>query len=485
VTRARALLAAVAVLLALPWLLRVEPRRLDEEARRRLPCSFVNMRDGRTCFDLDGPEDAETVVFVHGLTSPAYVWGTLPAMLRDAGYATLVYDLYGRGGSDRPWADYDLDLFDHQLETLLRKAGLTGSVHLVGLSMGGIIATEFALRHPELVADLTLLAPGGFRVEVPAAARLLTAPLVGDWTMQMFGGRFVASSHASLLFHKQRVGDLLRQFEPQFEFSGSRRALLSTLRRMPLADFTGRYAELGRSDLPVTVIWGRQDEVTPFSGATLAAELLPKASVRAIEDAGHLVHLDQPDLVMDAMLPSLRAVRANVQRGARRDVGQDLERGAPKPECRECVSKPVRPGGGEEGGPRRARGRRGGPPPRRGVGWLPSGGPAAGPPPRAPPPLAARKRSRPTERSTRLSSPHCPLAAGPAAAGLRGRFFLGSRSSGREGRPARMSQNRDVVGVAQSVEPRIVVPVVAGSSPVAHPTFPNAGGLVALPRGIG
>lgn len=81
-TKRRVVLGVVALLAALPWLLRVEPRTLGDEARRRMPCSFANLKDGRTCFDLDGKLPAEAVVFVHGFNSPSYVWGKLPSMLR-------------------------------------------------------------------------------------------------------------------------------------------------------------------------------------------------------------------------------------------------------------------------------------------------------------------------------------------------------------------------------------------------------------------
>ena len=341
-TKGRVALGLLAIVAALPWILRVEPRRLDDEARRRMPCSFANLKDGRTCFDLEGKTPAEAVVFVHGFNSPSYVWGKLPSMLRESGFVTMTYDLYGRGGSDRPWVDYGVDLYDRQLEALLRKAGFRRPVHLIGLSMGGIIATEFALRHPDLVASVTLIDPAGFQQEMPPLTGLLTAPLLGDWLMQVFRGRIALAAHADLVHTKNRVGDLLRQFEPQFEFAGSRRALLSTLRRMPLADFTARYAELGRTTLPVELIWGRQDQVTPFSSSTLATHLLPKARLDAIDDAGHLAHYDQPDLVFGRLLPFLRSVDAPLQERLK-GVGEDgIEAGAPKEDCRECAIQPAK-----------------------------------------------------------------------------------------------------------------------------------------------
>jgi len=333
---ALALLAGALIVLP-PWIGSGERKQLSEMSRRLLPGAFAKLQDGHTCFELQGDAPAEAIVFVHGLSSPSYVWGELPSTFRDSGYLTLVYDLYGRGWSDRPWVDYDLELFDEQLERLLRKVGIRRSVHLVGLSMGGIIASEFTLRHPEMVTSLTLINPAGFAVEEPAGAGLITAPLIGDWLMQTFGNRFLVASNHDSVHDQTRVGDLVRRFTPQLEYAGYKRAWLSTLRNMPLADFTSRYAELGKTTVPIEVFWGVEDKVTPVAGAKLAAHLLPKAAVHEIAGAGHLSHYEKPDEVSTQMLRFLRSVPAPLQDGLRRPgIDVDLEQGAPTAPCEDC-----------------------------------------------------------------------------------------------------------------------------------------------------
>lgn len=323
----RAALALLAVLVAIPWVCGGERQRLGKPERQRLPGLFVELKDGVTRCELQGAPGSELVVFVHGFSSPSYVWGPLPRALRDEGYATLAYDLYGRGLSDRPWARYDLDLFDRQLERLLRRLGATRPVHLVGLSMGGIIATEFALRHPERVATLTLVDPAGIAVSEPVAARLLEIPLVGDWLMQVFGDRVLLGANARSVHDQAHVPELERRFRQQLEYAGYKRAILSTLRHMPLSDFRERYAALARTGLPVEVFWGADDEITPVAGAKIAAGLLPEAAVHVIEDAGHLAHYERPQEVLREMFrfladhpaPGQRALRVPKGKGAGRD----------------------------------------------------------------------------------------------------------------------------------------------------------------------
>lgn len=330
-------LVAIAVIVLPPWIGGGERKQLSEMSRRLLPGAFAKLKDGHTCFELQGDAPAEVIVFVHGLSSPSYVWGDLPATFRDSGYLTLAYDLYGRGWSDRPWVDYDLELFEGQLEGLLRKVGIRRGVHLVGLSMGGMIASEFTLRHPEMVTSLTLIDPAGFAVEAPFGAGLITAPVIGDWLMQTFGDRFLVASNHDSVYDQTRVGDLVRRFTPQLEYAGYKRAWLSTLRSMPLADFTSRYAELGKTTVPIEVFWGTEDKVTPVAGAKLAAHLLPKAVVHEVAEAGHLSHYEKPDEVAAKMLRFLRAVPAPLQDGLRRPgIDAGLEQGAPSAQCKDC-----------------------------------------------------------------------------------------------------------------------------------------------------
>lgn len=333
------MLSVLGLLLAAPWIFGGEGKRLDEGMRRRVPGSFAKLQYGRTRFTLAGPKSAEAVVFVHGLTMPYPVWGPLPEQLRDAGFLTLVYDLFGRGWSDRPMRDYDLDLFDRQLHGLLGKTGLRKPVHLVGLSMGAIIVTEFALRHPDRVSSVTLIDPAGFLVEPPPFSGLVRFPLLGDWLMQVFGDRVLTSGIARSVHDQSLVRDLERKFRPPLEIRGTKRAILSSLRRMPLSDFTQRYAELGDAGIPVEVFWGTEDAITPFSGAEVAARLLPSAKIHAVEGAGHLAHYEKPGAVFSRLLPFLREVEAPEQSGqAPNDTraARRIEKGAPEKACEEC-----------------------------------------------------------------------------------------------------------------------------------------------------
>jgi len=308
--------AALVYLVGTPFALDGERYVIDEQVRSGVPGRFASLSAGRTRYDLLGPQPAEVVVFVHGFSSPSYVWGRLPKRLQQEGYRTLVYDLFGRGFSDRPDADYDLDLYDGQLRELMGQLDLDDRVHLVGLSMGGVIASEFALRHPRRVASLTLIDPAGFSVDVPIQARLLALPLVGEYVLKAFGEGVLVSANARGVHDQALVPALQAKFTPQMAYRGYKRAILSSMRNMPLSDFRDRYRELGGSGLPVQIFWGRQDRITPFEGAQVAETLIPQARVHAIDGAGHLAHYEKPDEVVPRIVEFLAAHPAPQQHGA-------------------------------------------------------------------------------------------------------------------------------------------------------------------------
>ena len=145
-----------------------ETKVLDERTRAELGGEYVKLSDGVVHYAFAGNEDAPAVVFVHGFSTPSFIWDQNINAVTEAGYSALRYDLYGRGYSDRPRGiDYNADLFVRQLSELIEAVGIATPVTLVGVSMGGAISVIFTERHPELVRALVLVDPLGFRSRCP------------------------------------------------------------------------------------------------------------------------------------------------------------------------------------------------------------------------------------------------------------------------------------------------------------------------------
>jgi len=286
---------------------RSEPRILDDAARAAAPGQFVQLPDGRTHYELAGPPGAQTVVLVHGFSVPYYIWDPTFAGLAGAGFRVLRYDLFGRGFSDRPDANYNGDLYDRQLAGLLDALDIRVPVDVAGLSMGGPIVAHFTDRHPERVRRLMLIDPAGFPPKQPLAASLIRAPLLGEWLMDRFGELVLVKGLNKDLKDPTRFPGYQDRYRALMPYAGFKRALLSTLRSGFLSRAADAYRRVGQQGKPVLLIWGREDRVIPFATSEKVIAAIPHAEFHAIADAGHVPHLERPDVVNPILIEFLQA----------------------------------------------------------------------------------------------------------------------------------------------------------------------------------
>ncbi len=277
-----------------------EPLALDDSVRAQAGPGFLKTAGGHTRFEVQGPEDAEVVVLVHGTTVPSFVWDPNIDGLVRRRYRVIRYDLFGRGLSDRPDARYDLDFHVAQLTEVIAQLAPGKPVNLVGLSFGGVITAEYTRRHPAAVRRLALIGPAGIAKGLPFIATLGSIPLVGDYLMRLKGTDLLRPSRRN--FHnKDRFSALDAAYLETIRFEGSRRAVLRTLRNAPIDGYENGYLELGKLNKPVLLVWGKNDEVIPFSNSDRVRELVRPQRFVAVEASGHLANYERPEIVSPAL----------------------------------------------------------------------------------------------------------------------------------------------------------------------------------------
>ncbi|MCJ7549471.1 MAG: alpha/beta fold hydrolase [Anaerolineae bacterium] len=278
-------------------------RRLDAAARTAAPGSFVTLPGGVTHYEISAARtgadgNGQTpVILVHGFFVPSFVWEPTFAGLARAGIPVIRYDLFGRGYSDRPRMTYSIDLFERQLADLIEALDLAGPVDIAGLSMGGAVSIGFADRHPEMVRRLALFDPAGFPMPSPAAMTLLDVPVLGEIAMATVGKRMMISGLSQDFHAPEQLPALARQYVEQMRYPGFLRALLSTIRHGPIQSMADAYVRVGRHPRPVLLVWGENDKTVPFAVSGQVRAALPRAEFHAIEGAGHVPHLEQPELI--------------------------------------------------------------------------------------------------------------------------------------------------------------------------------------------
>jgi len=287
--------------------MRGETKEINDEARESASGSFIQLPNGITHYEMGGSESAEPVILIHGFSVPYFIYDPTFEFLSQSGFRVLRYDLFGRGYSDRPHARYNLDLFVKQLADLLDALRFTSPVNLIGLSMGGPIASAFTIRHPERVRKLVLIDPIGAKpIVLTPMLKAAKIPLVAEAVLSLVGSDSLVKSVAGDFFDTALVDHFITRYKVQMQYQGFKRAILSTVRNDMLGSFMDVYHILGKMDKEILMFWGRDDNAVPFEHSHNLRAALPHVEFHVIENCGHIPHYEKPEEVNPILLEFLR-----------------------------------------------------------------------------------------------------------------------------------------------------------------------------------
>lgn len=287
----------------------IERRRpnMSAQIRETAPGQFTDLNNGITHYQWIGPIRGPVAVCVHGLTTPSFVWQGLARGLAAMGYRVLVYDLYGRGYSDRPSGPQDSTFFVDQLEELLADQGVKDDFTLIGYSMGGAIATAFAAQHPDRVRQLVLLASAGLDTKFGRGVQFTQkVPVLGDWLMLATFARHhrqVALSEVGQPSSVPNISDLMQN---EIKYQGYIPAVLASLRGILALDMSSDLKSIHRAGVPVLAVWARHDTTIPLSALGRMTTVCRSAKQEVIDDAGHGLVYTHTDQVLDALQDTLQ-----------------------------------------------------------------------------------------------------------------------------------------------------------------------------------
>ena len=283
-----------------------EKSDMDAAARANAPGKFVTLGDGVTHYDVAGPDSGQRVILVHGFSVPSYIWDSTVTALTGAGFRVARYDYFGRGYSDRPDIAYTSDVYDRQLVQLLDSLGWQDKVDVVGLSMGGAVTAEFVAAHPDRARSLTLIDPvAGTRSAPPFMFEL---PIVGPALWQGLVVPGMAAGQMTDFVEPAKWPDWADRYRVQMQYRGFGRALLSTLAEGKGTVLDSVYARVGRSGIPMLLIWGKEDSTVAITNAEGVRKAIPQAQYHPIDRAGHLPHMERTDVVNPLLISFLRSV---------------------------------------------------------------------------------------------------------------------------------------------------------------------------------
>ena len=249
------------------------------------------------------------LLFLHGIGDDSSTWLDLLAALA-GDFTVIAPDLLGHGSSAKPRADYSVAAYACGMRDLLTTLDVD-RVTVVGHSLGGGVAMQFAYQFPERCERLVLVGSGGVGAGVHPLLRLAAAPGAG-LVLPLLGTRPAVAAlrgFAELLRISEGLGlgpDIdyvltryVRLVEPS-----SRSAFLRTLRSV--VDWRGQVVNmLDRcyltEGIPTLLTWGTEDKVVPSGHALRAHRAMPGSKLVLFEGAGHFPHRSDPKRFLEIL----------------------------------------------------------------------------------------------------------------------------------------------------------------------------------------
>jgi pimeloyl-ACP methyl ester carboxylesterase len=244
------------------------------------------------------------LVMVHGIAGSSSTWVPVMPLLAER-FTVIAPDLLGHGESAKPRGDYSLGAYASGIRDLLGVLGHERAT-VVGHSLGGGIAMQFAYQFPQMAERLVLVASGGLGKEVTPLLRALTVP--GSEYVLPFVLR--RELHDVLGVAGRAVGRFGVRADPfltevwqawaRLTDVRAQRAFIHTIRAV--IDIAGqRVSARDRlylaHEVPTMVIWGDRDQVIPVAHAHAAHELIPGSRLEVVEGAGHFLPIERPELL--------------------------------------------------------------------------------------------------------------------------------------------------------------------------------------------
>ncbi|CAF2160290.1 unnamed protein product [Rotaria magnacalcarata] len=236
-----------------------------------------------------------SIVFVHGLSSNKETWIPIVKNI-PSDYHCITVDLPGHGetvgfNEDR----YSIDTFVEKLKLFFDLMDLTEPLCIIGASMGGAIVCMFAIKYPEYVSMICLLAPIANEASETDLIRQLRngqynalLPETPEELRQMINTLTVRTPKLPKPFLNGFLHLRLRLLDEH-------KKILTSLIGYDYSHIEQHYQQLRQLNRPALILWGRQDKVYAVRGAEFFCNLLPNTECIIFDECGHFMAIDKPE----------------------------------------------------------------------------------------------------------------------------------------------------------------------------------------------
>lgn len=246
----------------------------------------INVNDITISYNDQGPDDAPVIIFIHGFPFNKTMWRQQVEALKGS-YRTIAYDVRGHGNTEIGNETFSIDLFADDLVNLMDELNLSKAI-LCGLSMGGYIALNAVEKYPERFDGL-ILSNTQCTADTPEGKekRMKTIQSIKESGVEKYAEESIKNLFLPVSFSvKQKEVAAVKQMI----INTSQQSLCNTL--LALANRNETCTHLAEIDIPVLIMVGREDKITPPPTALLMHDKIRDSQMHVLNHAGHLANIE-------------------------------------------------------------------------------------------------------------------------------------------------------------------------------------------------
>ena len=259
----------------------------------------IQVNDVSIYYEDSAPDDRQkpVMVFAHGLLWSTRMYDRQVAHFQDK-YRCIAFDFRGQGQSQITKSGYDMETLTEDTLELLSALNID-KCHFVGLSMGGFIGQRIAIKRPELLLSLMLIATSADPEDptnIPKYRKLMTA-------IRWLGMRRVSKKVLPIMFGSSFLANKARRSEckewlalmQDNHKTGVIKATLGVIER------SGTYEQLGDINTPTLIVVGDEDAATPYAKSERMHLAVAGSKLAVIKGAGHTATVEEPEQIKRVM----------------------------------------------------------------------------------------------------------------------------------------------------------------------------------------
>jgi len=248
----------------------------------------LTVNNNNISYNDEGPEGAPVIIFIHGFPLNKSMWDEQVKELKD-NYRVIAYDIRGHGDSEVGTVDFSIDLFVQDLLSFMDALNIEKTI-LCGLSMGGYIALNAVENHPERFNAL-ILSDTSCTADTPEAKekRMNTIKSIEENGVDKLADDLIVN-----LFSAESFKRNLKEIQDVKEMIVTTTTPSLNKSLHALAERKETCGKLSEIKIPVLIIVGKEDKITPPDAARFMQSKIKDSLLCIIEHAGHLSNLENP-----------------------------------------------------------------------------------------------------------------------------------------------------------------------------------------------